>query len=81
MPGATIPPPHADEVQVARFSLKITAEQCGLDLEDPKIQKFIERQVAVKAQMMAENRWLSNMMHDPKGLAEFLEQRKAKEEA
>ena len=63
MGAPTIPPPHLDEVDMARFSIRVTAEQCGLDLDDPKIQEFIERQVAVKAQMMAENRWLSNIVH------------------
>lgn len=63
MGAATIPPPHEDEFMIARTSIRSTAEHCGLDLDDPTIQKFIERQVSVKAQMMAECRWLRNIVH------------------
>lgn len=67
MGAPTIPPPHKDEVMAARFSIKNTMERNGLDLNDPGVAQCLEELVAVKAQMMAENRWLSNIVHQNTG--------------
>jgi hypothetical protein len=79
MGAATIPPPHEDEVWMARTALNTTAERAGLDINDPAVAKFINIQVGVNAQKMAECRWLNNMVHDPVAMSEFLEQRKSKQ--
>jgi len=57
-----------DQRKVARSGLTIQAEAHGLDLEDPKVQAFIESQVAVQAQMAAEITFVYNIMHKQMGL-------------
>lgn len=74
MPGRTIPPPSEGEVHIARESIMNQARAHGLTLGETTLT-FIESQVEVKAQLMAEIRWLRGMIHDPSALAEFLEQR------
>jgi hypothetical protein len=64
MADRVIPMPHQDEISVARTAIGVQAERFGLDVSDPKFQEFMEHEVTVKAQMMAEIRWLRNMMHD-----------------
>lgn len=81
MPGATIPPPHPDEIQVARTAIRNSFRRAGFtDAEldnDPRLCQVIGQEVAVNAQRMAEVRWLTNMTHDPVALSEFLALRDA----
>ncbi len=57
-----------DQRKVARSGLTIQAEAHGLDLEDPKVQAFIESQVEVQAQMAAEVTFVYNIMHKQMGV-------------
>lgn len=58
-----------DQIAVARSGLTIQAEVHGLDLTDPKVQAFIEGQVAVQAQMAAEITHVYKIMHKQMGVA------------
>ena len=63
MGARTIPEPHPDEVDSARFAIQCSMERTNLDPDDEKFAAFIEEQVAVKSQMAAEIRWLRNILH------------------
>ena len=63
MGHATIPPATEDEFRVAFTGLRLQAEVHGLDVNDPKVAAFVQHQAEVKAQMMAESRWLNNIIH------------------
>lgn len=63
MAAATIPAPREDDIKIARIAVTSTATLNGLDLDDPGVAEFIERTVAVQAQMSAEIRWLRNIVH------------------
>jgi hypothetical protein len=63
MADRVIPMPHEDEVFTAKFGLEVQAKRFGLDIDDPQLREFLDHEVTVKSQMMAEIRWLRNMMH------------------
>ena len=81
MPSDTIPPPHPDERDMAFIALRNAMRISGFDVEetmqDPRWKALVAMLVDRDSQRMAENRWLTNMTHDPVALAEFLEARDA----
>lgn len=64
MSERTIPEPHEDELMTSLFGISNQAQRFGLDLEDPNVQGFVEHMAKVKAQMMAETRWLRNIINN-----------------
>jgi hypothetical protein len=63
MGAATIPAPNEHHIEFARISVTNGAQTCGLDLDDPKVQQFMEMEVAMRAQLDAEIMWLRNILN------------------
>lgn len=57
--------PNQNEIELAKFSTENFATHCGLDLNDPKVRKFVDNCIANKAQDAAWIRFLQNIVHKP----------------
>ena len=62
MPTETFIPSN-DEWQAAEKTLTDSAQQCGLDVSEPKVRAFIDAQTDVKAAHLAAIRFYSNCLH------------------
>ena len=61
--ASTIPPPTQADFDVARCALINMALRLNLDPEQDVVSQMIEGSIYVKAQQMAEIRWLRDMQH------------------
>lgn len=64
MPNRTIPEPSADELEIAETAIMMQAKVYDLDITDPKFLAFVKQQTNVRANLMAANRWLCNIIND-----------------
>ena len=59
----TWPEPNENDRMVSRIGIELQAEANGVDLTEPGMKAFIENMIEVKSEMMAENRFLQNILH------------------
>lgn len=60
--GAATFTPTKDETLFARIGVEMQAEGAGLDLEDPKVKKFVDQMVQTRAAHIAESRFLQTII-------------------
>lgn len=61
MGGRSWPAPNENDIMISRTGIEMQAEAAGLDLSDPGVRQFIDNQVAVNSELMAEARHLQNL--------------------
>ena len=77
MGARTWPAPSEDEVWIARHGIELQATAHGLDLDDAGVKAFINNGVGVKAETMAQIRWMQKIIDTQ--LAENAELKKSLE--